>query len=287
MVRTSYGNFYEDQKYKEYIKGLEEINVPYGFYHFSYATDVNEAKKEAEGFLNIIKNYKPLYPVVLDVESTSRTEEVRGETLIDIADTFCKIIEDAGYYAMIYANLNYFNNKLNSEKLDKYDKWLAQWSDKPTYNKSFGIWQYTSEGKISGIKGNVDLNIAYKDYPAIIKNKKLNNYSGEEITAPDSSINYVVKKGDNLSGIAKKYNTTYKVLADYNNISNPNKIYVNQIIKIPTNVLNSTIYVVKKGDTLSSIAKRYNTTWKKLYEKNKVILGANPNKIKPGQVLKI
>ena len=270
MVRTSYGSFYEDKKYKQNIKGLERINVPYGFYHFSYATSVESAKKEAEGFINIIKKYNPTYPIVIDIEWSNRTENVKADTLISITDTICSMIEKAGYYAMIYANLDYFNNKLND----------------PTYKKSFGIWQYSSKGQIPGIKGNVDLNISYKDYPSIIKSKKTDDNRNE--TSKTNEINYVVKKGDTLSLIASKYNTTYQKLASYNNISNPNKIYPGQIIKIKQEMnINPTNYVVKKGDTLSSIASRYKTSWKKIYEKNKNIIGKNPDKIKPGQVLSI
>ena len=286
MVRTSYGLFYEDKKYKQNIKGLERISVPYGFYHFSYATSVESAKKEAEGFINIIKKYNPTYPVVIDIEWSNRTENVRADTLISITDTICSMIEKAGYYAMIYANLDYFNNKLNDSRLDKYDKWLAEWKSNPTYKKSFGIWQYSSKGQIPGINGNVDLNISYKDYPSIIKGKKTDDNRND--TSKTDEINYVVKKGDTLSLIASKYNTTYQKLASYNNISNPNKIYPGQIIKIKQDInINPTNYVIKKGDTLSSIASRYKTSWKKIYEKNKNIIGKNPNKIKPGQVLSI
>lgn len=294
MVRTSYGAFYEDRKYKQNIAGLERIGVPYGLYHFSYATSIEGAKKEAEGFLNLIKNYKPTYPVVIDVEYSDRTANVRGDTLVDIASTFCKMVEDKGYYVMIYANLDYLNNKLNSSELNKYDKWLAQWSSKPTYNKPFGIWQYSSKGSMPGISGNVDLNISYKDYPAIIKEKRLNNYDGK-VTEENGGnqetskeINYVVKKNDTLSGIASKYGTTYQKLASYNNISNPDKIYPGQIIKIPGNSsISPSTYVVKKSDTLSGIASKYGTTWQKLYEKNKSVIGNNPNKIYPGQILSI
>lgn len=295
MVRTSYGSFYEDRKYKENIKELQRVGIPYGLYHFSYATSVNDAKKEANGFINLIKNYNPTYPVVIDIESSDRTSGVSKDTLVDITRTICSMIEDAGYYVMIYANLDYLNNKLNASSLDKYDKWLAQWSSKPTYSKSFGMWQYSSKGSVPGISGNVDLNIAYKDYPSLIKEKKLNGYK-ENITKDDANnnangfINYVVKKGDTLSGIASKYKTTYQNLANYNNISNPNKIYTGQIIKIPSgdslNISPST-YVVKKGDTLSGIAEKYGVSWKTLYEKNKSIIGKNPNVIKPGQIFKI
>lgn len=297
MVRTSYGAFYEDRKYKQNISGLERVGIPYGLYHFSYATSVESAKKEAEGFINLIKNYKPTYPVVIDVEYSNRTADVRNDTLVDITSTFCKMVQDAGYYVMIYANLDYLNNKLNSKELEKYDKWLAQWSSSPTYKKAFGIWQYSSKGSKPGINGNVDLNIAYKDYPSIIKEKGLNGYIGsnenegkDENKESESVLNYVVKKGDTLIKIASKYGTTYQSLASYNNISNPNKIYTGQIIKIPNvsgeNISPST-YVVKKGDTLSKIAEKYGVNWKVLYEKNKSIIGKNPDIIRPGQVLVI
>ena len=288
MVRTSYGAFYEDRMYKVNIKGLEKVKIPYGLYHFSYAKDIEDAKKEALNFIKLIKNYNPTYPVVIDIEYSNRTADVSNNTLNDIAYTFCTMLEDAGYYVMIYANLNYFNNKLNDKRLDRFDKWLAEWKNKPTYNKNFGIWQYSSEGKIPGINGNVDLNISYKDYPSIIELKEVKKDTNE-ITESNKEINYVVKKGDTLIKIANKYNTTYNKLATYNNIINPNKIYVGQIIKIPSvnNKINPTNYVVKKGDTLIKIANMYNTNWKEIYSKNKIKIGKNPNKIYPGMVLKI
>lgn len=101
-------------------------------------------------------------------------------------------------------------------------------------------------------------------------------------------IEYVVVKGDTLSGIASKYGTTYQELASYNNIPNPDLIRIDQVIKIPTNSSKAEIkYTVKSGDTLSGIAKKYNTTWQKIYEDNKEVIGDNPNLIKPNQVLVI
>ena len=96
---------------------------------------------------------------------------------------------------------------------------------------------------------------------------------------------YTVKSGDTLSEIAMKYGTTYQELARINNIANPNVIYPGQVIKI--NGTAETTYTVKSGDTLSGIASKYGTTWQKLYEKNKSVIGNDPNLIKPGQGLKI
>lgn len=111
----------------------------------------------------------------------------------------------------------------------------------------------------------------------------------ETNTSNSNDIVYTVVKGDTLSGIANKYGTTYQKLAEYNGISNPNLILVGQKIKIPnSNSSSSSItYVVKSGDTLSGIASKYGMNWKDLYNKNKSVIGNNPNLIKPGQVLVI
>ncbi len=96
---------------------------------------------------------------------------------------------------------------------------------------------------------------------------------------------YVVQQGDTLSKIAQKYGTTYQELARINNISNPNYIQVGQVIKISCkNNITDRIYTVQQGDTLSKIAKMYNTTVGDLVTKNNI---SNPNLIIVGQVIKI
>lgn len=106
---------------------------------------------------------------------------------------------------------------------------------------------------------------------------------------PSGETIYVVVKGDTLSGIAKRYGTTYQKLAEYNGIKNPNIIHVGQKIIIPGSngkpATNEIAYIVKAGDNLSKIAKAYNTTWQKIYNDNKNIIGGNPNRIYPGQRL--
>lgn len=100
-------------------------------------------------------------------------------------------------------------------------------------------------------------------------------------------IEYIVKSGDTLSAIAKKYNTTYQKIAQDNNIENPNLIYPNQKLKIYTNVSQETkeiIYIVKSGDTLSEIARKFNTTYQKIAKDNNI---SNPNLIYPNQKLVI
>ena len=104
---------------------------------------------------------------------------------------------------------------------------------------------------------------------------------------PSGETIYVVVKGDTLSRIASLYGTTYQKLAEYNGIANPNLIYPGQHIRIPeaSGKVETIIYVVKSGDTLSKIAKAYNTSWQKIYEDNKDVIGKNPNLIYVGQKL--
>ena len=105
---------------------------------------------------------------------------------------------------------------------------------------------------------------------------------------------YIVKSGDTLSYIAQKLHTTVKELTELNDISNPNLIYPGEILKVPelkrgeSKSISSRqyikTYIVRQGDTLSAIAKRFHTTVKRLVEINNIL---NPNLIYPGEVLKI
>lgn len=104
---------------------------------------------------------------------------------------------------------------------------------------------------------------------------------------PSGETIYVVVKGDTLSRIASLYGTTYQKLAEYNGIANPNLIYPGQHIRIPeaSGKVETITYIVKPGDNLSKIAKAYNTSWQKIYEDNKDVIGKNPNLIYVGQKL--
>ena len=100
-----------------------------------------------------------------------------------------------------------------------------------------------------------------------------------------TSTTYTVKNGDTLSGIANRFGTTYQKLAEINGISDPNKIFAGQVIKITGTSSNTTrTYTVKSGDNLTKIAKQFNTTVDSLVSKNGI---KDKNKIYVGQVLKI
>ncbi len=289
MIRSSWGWFNEDTTFRANVNGCEAVGLPYGLYHYSYARNLNEAKIEADGLIRLAQSCKPTYPICIDMEDADRYKRKNGvsnEMCIQICEYVCRRLEEAGYYAMIYANLDWLNNRINDLRLDRFDKWVAQWADRCTYAKPYGIWQYSDKGQIAGIRGNVDVNYSYKDYTS---GKTFTNNNVAQAIQPTQNNNiniYTVKNGDTLSGIAKKYGTTYQELARINGIVNPDKIYAGQVIKISenANINNVTTYTVKVGDNLTKIAQKYGTTVDILVRKNGI---KNPNLIYAGQVLKI
>ena len=166
IIRLGYGSNYtnqDDKRFAENVKKAEAAGMPWGAYLYSYAKNTSMAKSEAEHALRLLKGKTPLYGVWYDVEDP----QISGVDVVATSQTFCDAMENAGYYAGIYASLSWLNGSLNSSKLDKYDKWVAQWNSSCTYKKAYGIWQYTDKLVIGG--KNFDGNWAYKDYPSIIK----------------------------------------------------------------------------------------------------------------------
>lgn len=298
IIRAGYSNSI-DPKFERNYNLCKELGIPVGAYWYSYALNVDTAKKEANTFLNVLKGKQFEYPVYLDMEDADGWKEKHDYNFDNskaISEAFCSIVESAGYYTGIYASKWWFDTYL--EGLDKYNKWIAHWANVDYEGKpGIGMHQYTSKLKLNGYLGNLDGDYAHTDFPTIIKNSGLNGYGkGAETTKPvkpskpqtSSETIYIVKKGDTLSGIASRHGTTYQVLASYNGISNPNLIRVGQVIKIPngtmSHITNTSLrtYIVKSGDTLSSIAKKYGTTYQKIAKDNNI---SNPNKIYPGQKL--
>lgn len=118
------------------------------------------------------------------------------------------------------------------------------------------------------------------------------------IVAPPTTgaARHVVTRGDTLGGIAKRYGTTWQTLHKLNRAtigSNPNRIFAGQVLVLPCKAKPKPVtaaprvHVVRRGDTLGSIAKRYRTTWQKIHADNRRTIGANPNRIFAGQRLVI
>lgn len=175
IIRAAYGT--ETDRLFEYnYKNAKAAGMPVGCYLYSIAQSTEEAIKEADYLISILKGKTLEYPVALDIEDAKKQGILTKERLTEIAAAFCDRMEKAGFYVCIYSSKSWFTDKLNMQKLSRFDVWVAQWNSKCTYTGNYGMWQHSDTGRVSGIDGNVDLDIAYKDYQTIIKNAKLNGF---------------------------------------------------------------------------------------------------------------
>lgn len=168
--------FYKDVKFDEYYSGATGAGLLIGSYYFvgKNCTSYDDGVADAERFYNIIKGKIFDYPVYIDLESTA-PQNKKGAT--DACIGFCRTMEKHGYYSGIYASdVSGFNERLELSRLTDFDKWVARYGTSPKIVKDYGVWQYSSEGKIDGIRGFVDLDISNKSYPTIMKRAYLNGY---------------------------------------------------------------------------------------------------------------
>ena len=312
FIFRAYAGRSKDSKVDRNVKLAIESGKPYGLYIYSYALNTAQAKEEAQRMIALANSYsvKPAF-LCIDMEDADGYKRKYGmpsnQTLKDICTVEGEAFENAGYYAMVYASSSWFNNQLKG--LTRFDKWVAHWPVSGGKQKGMatspdgenanncGIWQFTSDGRLNGYNGRLDMNYAYKDF-VLNKNGNTNpapTPTPVPVPAQTSNNNtYTVKSGDCLSTIGSKLGVNWRDIANINGISSPYIIYVGQVLKVPggnvntnsapSNNSNSTTYTVKSGDTLSGIAAKYGTTYQEIARKNGI---ANPNIIHPGQVLKI
>ena len=115
------------------------------------------------------------YPVWFDQEYEPGIKALTSQERTNIVRSFCSTLEEAGYYTGLYCSRDWLQNYLIADKLKAYDVWVAAYGSTPgAVPLPYGMWQYSSTGSISGISGNVDLDVAYKDYPSIMKKAGLN-----------------------------------------------------------------------------------------------------------------
>ena len=175
---------YTDSKWEANYKGAKAAGIPIGAYYFVGKDCVTAAagKADAERFIQILKGKQLEYPVYMDNEAQPASAKA-GITEATIA--FCETMEAAGYFVGIYGSaVSGFKERMDDSKLTDYAHWVAQYASKCSYKGEYGIWQYSSKGKVDGISGNVDLDYGYIDYPSIIKTGGFNGYAKENKPAP-------------------------------------------------------------------------------------------------------
>ncbi|WP_052356711.1 GH25 family lysozyme [[Clostridium] dakarense] len=292
-IQATEGTYYIDPYLHEFYNGAKENGLKVGFYHFFNPGFSPTPNEQAQYFVNALGGLTPDARLVLDLEETGGLSNYE---LSNQAIEFLEAVKDiSGLDVAIYTYTNFAQTKLNPESgLGNYPLWIAEYGvDYPSSNliwgDSYAGWQYSDTGNIPGISANTDLDNFTDE---MLLESRL-NLPGDIKTSSKHShvIYYVVQPGNTLSSIAEKFNTTYEKIALVNDILNPNLIYPGQTLKIyssiPTitkkEVFNQT-YIVQSGDTLTSIAKKFNTTVNELVNLNGI---QNPNLIYAGQILKI
>ena len=191
IIQAGYGRYanQKDSSFERNYSECKKYGIPVGVYWFSYANSVADAKKEAEVCLEVIKGKQFEYPIYFDIEGSALSGDVSGK-----CKAFCEAIEKAGYFAGIYMSRSPAQTYLSKEVASKYALWLAEYSSRCNYSGDYGMWQYSSSGKVNGIGGNVDMDYCYVNYPLIIKNAGKNGYTKPTVLPVLDETGF--KKGD-------------------------------------------------------------------------------------------
>ena len=234
IIRAGYGREIrqKDPLFEQNYARAKAAGLNVGAYWYSYADDEADAKREAAACLEAIKGKRFEFPVFFDVEESKQFK--KGTAFCSqIVKAFCTELEKAGYFAGLYISRYYLQTCIDAETAKRYALWIAEYGPRLNYSGAYGIWQHSSTGRVVGVIGNVDLDTAVVDYPAIIKKGGFNGYTKSQQAAAPIYKNYKIIPGDTLSGIAKAYGTTVAELKKINGLKNANLIYAGDIIKIP------------------------------------------------------
>ena len=307
---------YKDSKFDTNYKNARANGIKIGAYIYNYCNTIDTLKKGLEWAIKKLEGKELDLPFYLDMEDKDIQGETK-ETLTNQCNEFAKYVESKGYQAGVYANVNWLKNELNPNDFDKkISVWVAQYYKECQYTGKYDIWQYASDGSVSGISGNCDMNYLYnediiKESETDTSDKKTIDELAEEVidgkwgdgedrktklekagynydavqdrvneilSRPKKSITEVAK--DVIDGKYGNGETRKKKLEaegyDYDQV----QAKVNQLLG--ANVTKT--YTVKSGDTLSGIASKYKTTVAKLVKDNNI---KNANLIYPGQKIVI
>ena len=283
IIRCGYGSdikSQDDKKWKQNVEGCINNGIPFGVYIYSYAKTNEMAISEAEHVIRLVKPYKDKlsYPIYYDLE-----EDGTQKGAVERARVFAKVLTDAGYVVGMYANQNWWDNYLVG--LNEFTKWVAKYGindgkphTKPNI-KGMDIWQYTSVGKVDGIKGNVDMNICYKDFDT----SKSDKPNDDKRKTPEEIADEIIADIDNKVWGAGEERKKRVEAAGY--VYKEVQAIVNEKLKNNKDKDNKKVYYeIKEGDTLTHIANKFNTTVSKLQKLNGI---ENPDRIFAGKTIRV
>lgn len=298
ILKATEGVNYVDPAFIANVDAAKAAGLPIGAYHFLRATSIDQQCKD---FVAAIKPHGPYTCIGIDVENPNGNPEISNLGKAEITSRILKLnsaIRTAGFTCdvYVYASKSWFGTYIDTARCKAAGMkiWMAWYSnatpDNTNRSSLCDMWQWSSSGSVPGVAGHVDMDVCYQNVGAVKPSVPVKAVQKQTVTKAPST--YTVRAGDTLSGIAARYGTTYQKIAALNGIKNPNIIRVGQVLRLSGSASVSThspsatgtVYVVKAGDTLSSIAARYHTTYQQIAKINGI---SNPNLIRVGQTLKI
>lgn len=299
IIKASGGDagLYPDGQFVRNRDEARRVGIPHGFYHFAGAGD---PIAEAQFFVSVIGGLQKGELVVLDWEVPHLDQVNWCLAFLKKVEELTKVKPLIYMSASRATGLNWQPVVDNNNGL-----WVASWGnndDQPDAEPAVGqwpfwaMWQYSSVGKVDGVAGRVDLDKFNGDATQFAKYGAGSDTKPVEPPKPTPKPEqgtydiYTVQPGDYLSTIAPKYQITWQQLYEMNRsvISDPNRIYPGMQLRVPkggTGITGNRSYTVQPGDSLSAIAGKHGVTWQDIYRVNRAVIGADPNKIYPGQEL--
>lgn len=188
----------KDPYFEQNYKAAKAAGLDVGLYYFTWECSVAGAMRDAELCLSYIKGKKFEYPLYFDLEWQKAFAQ--GRQVCDgMVKAFCDTLENAGYFSGLYISRSPLQSYISTDVAGRYSLWVAEYGSKCNYDGLYGMWQYSSTGRISGINVNVDLDECYVDYPMLIKSGGFNGYPKQDALKELDTEGF--KRGDKSLGV--------------------------------------------------------------------------------------
>ncbi|MCI6137170.1 MAG: LysM peptidoglycan-binding domain-containing protein [Oscillospiraceae bacterium] len=269
-IRVGAGE-YTDEYFAENYERAKAAGLKIGFYHYVTARSVDEGRRQARFFASLAAGREPDMRLAMDFEyfgslSVSQINAI-SEAYLDELTALTR------REAVIYSDLSNARNIFSRALAEKYPLWAAQYgADEPSANGKWREWvgfQYTDEGRVGGIYGNVDRNI-FTEGIFLSDSWRIDGEKRTTVRARTRTLTVYVRAGDTLWAIAREYGTTVEAIARENRIADPNRIFAGERLRItlPARGSGEEIYNVRRGDTTISIAGKFGVTLSALEDRN-------------------
>lgn len=269
-IRVGAGE-YTDEYFAENYERAKAAGLKIGFYHYVTARSVEEGRRQARFFASLAAGREPDMRLAMDFEyfgslSVSQINAI-SEAYLDELTALTR------REAVIYSDLSNARNIFSRALAEKYPLWAAQYgADEPSANGKWREWvgfQYTDEGRVGGIYGNVDRNI-FTEGIFLSDSWRIDGEKRTTVRARTRTLTVYVRAGDTLWAIAREYGTTVEAIARENRIADPNRIFAGERLRItlPARGSGEEIYNVRRGDTPISIAGKFGVTLSALEDRN-------------------